>query len=409
MRTVLLRLSGFALLPLLSLITPLLLLPIVSGVVGGQGVSSVISGQAIGTFAATLLVWGWNVDGPVAVARANSDPERAEIYSQSMRTRLLLLVVVLPATVIVSVLVSVPGFGADAAWMGVATSLAGLSPAWFGIGLGRPRLLALYDTLPRFVGTVVAAPLILLTGSLWPYATTMAVVMLVNLILFHRRYSPGERWLPLVFRETLRDLGTQARTAGINLTGSAYASTPAPIATATSTPLASGSLATADTLYRFGIFSVIALGNAFQSWTIETGAESRHRRHLAAIAAHAVLGLAGLVIITMLGPLASSILFAGKAQATTTLCFYYGVAFFFLSASTPLIRNLLIPAARQSLILRWTTISAIIGLAAMLVAGITAHTTLIPLGMAASEAILCGALLGPALRCLRSERMVHGE
>ncbi|MES2169370.1 MAG: polysaccharide biosynthesis protein [Actinomycetota bacterium] len=368
--------------------------------------SSVISGQAIGTFAATVLIWGWNVDGPVAVARANTSQQRAAVYARSMRSRLLLTVVVLPATVVVAVLVAVPGLGPNATWMAVATALAGLSPAWFCIGLGQPGLLALYDTLPRFTATVVAAPLILLTDSLWVYAATSALATIISLWVFHRRYSPGEHWFPLPPRDTLRDLGSQARTAGINLTGSAYASTPTPIATLTSTPAASGSLATADSLYRFGIFSVVALGNAFQGWTIEPGVEARHRRHLAAIAAHVGLGLAGLIVITTLGPLASLILFAGRAQATTLLCLYYGVAFLFLSASTPLIRNLLIPAARQALILRWTTISAIIGVAAMLAAGISGHPTLIPLGMAASEAILCAALLGPALRCLRSEATV---
>jgi hypothetical protein len=409
MRTMLLRLSGFALLPLLSLITPLLLLPTVSSVVGSHGVSSIISGQAIGGFAATLLIWGWNVDGPVAVARATNDDERAIVYARSMRTRLLLLVVVLPATVAVSALIAVHGFGPDAAYMGIANALAGLSPAWFCIGLGKPRLLAFYDTLPRVIATGVAAPLIVLTHSLWVYALATALASAISLSVFHRRYSPGQAWFPRSVPRTVRDLGAQAHTAGISLTGNAYASTPTPIATATSTPTASGSLSTADTLYRFGIFSVAALGNAFQSWTIEPGVTARHRRHLAAIAAHSALGLAGLIIITTLGPLASSLLFVGKAQATTTLCFYYGLAFFFLSASTPLIRNLLIPAARQALVLRWTTISAILGVAAMLTAGLTGHTTLIPLGMAASEAILCLGLLAPALRSLSMQQELEHD
>src|SRR5213595_2003531 len=110
MKTVLLRLSGFTVLPLLSLITPLLLLPVISGFVGGSGISSVISGQAIGTFAATVLMWGWNVDGPVAVARSTSAAGRSKVYLQSMRTRLLLLALVLPATAAIAALVANPAF-----------------------------------------------------------------------------------------------------------------------------------------------------------------------------------------------------------------------------------------------------------------------------------------------------------
>jgi hypothetical protein len=403
-RQVLLRLSGFAIFPLLSLVTPLLLLPIVSSVVGGSGISSVVSGQAIGGFAATVLIWGWNIEGPVSAARAESDDARAILYARSVRTRLLLLVVVLPAAIVVSVVVALPGFAVDASCMAVANVIVGLSPAWFCIGVGKPRLLALYDTLPRVIATVIASPVVLATDSLLPYAGIMVVASAVSLAVFHRRHSPRQPWFPLHLRETFRDLGKQAKTAGISLVGNAYAATPAPIATVTSSAVASGRLSSADTLYRFGLFSVIALGNAFQGWTLEPGLSTRHRRHVVAIVAHVILGLAGLVIITTLGPLVSSLLFAGRAQATTELCFYYGVAFLFLSASTPFIRNLLIPAARQQTVLVWSLISAVFGIVAMLFAGITGHPTLIPLGMAGSEALIALGLLLPGLRVLVSER-----
>jgi O-antigen/teichoic acid export membrane protein len=404
MKTVLLRLSGFTVLPLLSLITPLLLLPIVAGIVGGDGVSSVISGQAIGTFAATILMWGWNVDGPVAVARAADERERASIYALSMRTRLVLLALVLPLTAIVAALVAVPEFRLEAIWMALATAMAGMSPAWFCIGLGQPKLLAYFDTIPRFVATILAAPLLLATHQLWNYTALLAVGTIIGLIAFHRRFSRGTRWLPRSARESLRALRSQGHTAGINLAGSAYASTPAPIATVTSTPAASGSLSTADTLYRFGIFTIVALGNAFQSWTIEPGASNRRQRHSAAIWAHAGLGVLGAAILTLLGPWVSGILFAGEARATTLVCLFYGVAFFFLSASTPLIRNVLIPGGRQPFVLRWTLVSAVLGVTAMVVFGLGGFVAGIPLGMALSEAVLWAALLAPALRQLRRER-----
>lgn len=404
MKTVLLRLSGFAVLPLLSLITPLLLLPVVSTVVGGEGISSVISGQAIGTFAATVLLWGWNVDGPVAIARAADSRERGLIYLRSIRTRLLLLVAVLPLAAVVAAVVAVPQFRLEAAAMCWAVALTGMSPAWFCIGVGQPRLLALYDTIPRFLATVVAAPVLLLTQQLWSYTALLALATLGSLVGFHRAFAAPGAWLPLSMRATLADLRNQGKTAGISLAGSAYASTPAPIATATTPPQASGSLATADTLYRFGLFTVIALGNAFQSWTIERDATNRRRRHLAAIWAHAGLGVAGAVILTLAGPFVSSLLFAGQAQASTLLCAYYGIAFVFLSASTPFIRNLLIPAGRQSTVLRWTLVSAVFGVAVMLWAGAAGNVPGIALGMALSEAVLFVALLIPGLKLLPEER-----
>lgn len=405
MKTVLLRLSGFTVLPLLSLITPLLLIPVVSGIVGGEGISSVISGQAIGTFAATVLMWGWNVEGPVAVARSTDQASRALVYLQSIRTRLVLLVLVLPLAGATAALVAVPQFRSEAVAMAFAVALAGLSPAWFCIGMGQPKLLAIYDTIPRFIATAAAAPLLLMTGQLWIYPSLAALATVVSLMVFHTRYAKGGRWFPSNLPAVLRELASQRRTAGISLAANAYASTPAPIATATTAPTASGSLATADTLYRFGLFTVVALGNAFQGWTLEHGVENRRRRHMAAIWAHAGLGIVGATIITLAGPFASSLLFAGKAQATTELCFYYGLAFAFLSASTPFIRNLLIPAGKDQLVLGWTLVSAAFGLAFMIWAGALGNAPGIALGMALSEALLFITLMLPARKLLTNERM----
>lgn len=407
MKTVLLRLSGFTVLPLLSLITPLVLLPVLSTVVGSQGISSVISGQAIGTFAATVLMWGWNVDGPVAIARASGGHERADIYLRSIRTRLLLLAVVLPVSAAIAAWVAVPGFRWQAVLMAWTMALAGLSPAWFCIGLGQPRLLAAYDTVPRFVATAAAVPLLLLSRELWVYTVLMAAVSIISLRLFHARYSPRGQWLPVDLPAAFRELGGQGRTAGISLAGNAYASTPAPIATATTDPVSSGSLSTADTLYRFGLFTVIALGNAFQGWTIEPGAENRRSRHLAAVLAHGFLGILGAAVLTLAGPFVSGLLFAGEARATVELCLYYGIAFAFLSASTPFIRNLLIPDGQQGLVLRWTVISAALGVAAMVWAGTSGNAPGIALGMALSEAVLFLALLIPGFKIMNAERLSH--
>ncbi|WP_186760168.1 polysaccharide biosynthesis protein [Arthrobacter alpinus] len=404
MKTVLLRLSGFTFLPLLSLVTPLLLLPIISGIVGSGGISSVIAGQSIGIFGATVLMWGWNIDGPVATARATDARQRGNIYLSSIRTRLVLIFLVIPVVAAIAAAVAAPDFKSESVSMALASVLAGMSPAWFCIGTGQPKLLAIFDTIPRFIAAALSAPLLLLTHQLWNYTLVLAAATLISLILFHRRLEPSESWLPKNIRATFGEIKAQGHTAGINLAGNAYASTPAPIATATTSVAASGALATADTLYRFGLFTVVALGNAFQSWTIEPGAGDTHRRHLIAIWAHTILGVVGAGILTIFGPPVSRILFAGQIQASMELCFYYGVAFAFLSASTPFIRNLLVPAGQRALILRWTLISAVFGVATMLISGFSGHVLGIAIGMALSEVLLFFTLLFPAMRVLNHER-----
>jgi len=96
-RSVLRRLTGFTVLPLLSLVTPFLLLPVVARVAGPSGWSSFVAGQAVGMVGATVVFWGWNVGGPVLVAQASSAVERAEVYAASLRTRYLLLLGVVMA------------------------------------------------------------------------------------------------------------------------------------------------------------------------------------------------------------------------------------------------------------------------------------------------------------------------
>lgn len=397
MKTVLARLTGFSLLPLISLVTPLLLLPVIASIVGSAGVASVVSGQAIGTFAATVLMWGWSFEGPVAVAQASGAVERGLIYQRSVRDRIVLAVLVLPVASLIAAWVATPEFWIDAVAMTLAVGLTGLSPAWFCVGLGQPALSGLYDTVPRAAATIVAVPILFLTQAVWPYAVLTTVVTTVSLMLFHRRVVGGQARLPGGWLAAFPSIWRQRHTGAINIGASAYASTPSPIATVTNPGFGASSLATADSLYRFSLAAIIAVANALQSWVLDPAADRPRRRQVAALLAHAALGVVGVITFSALGPWATSVLFAGRAQASVEVSFYYGLAFFFISTGTPLVRNLLLPAGRQATVLRWTLISALCGVGAMLGAGLTGNWPKIGLGMAASEGLLTLGLLVPAL------------
>lgn len=407
MRTVLTRLAGFALFPLLSLVTPLLLLPVIAHLVGEAGVSSVVSGQSVGAFAATAITWGWGFEGPVAVATASNQAERGALYARSLRHRLLLSLIVLPVAGLIAAAVATPGFAVEAVAMTIVNGVTGLSPAWFCIGMGTPKLLAAYDTLPRFLAALAAVPAVIWAGQLWPYLALTVMATLISLVAFHRRFATGHPWVPRITGPELRGIWAQRHAAGISMAGNAYASTPTPIATATTAPRVSAPLAAGDTLYRFSLAAVIALGNAFQSWVLDPGAARPRYRQLAAMAAHLAVGILGLLAFVLLAPWATSLLFAGKVQATQEIAFYYGLAFLFICLGTPLMRNLLLPARRQGTILVWTLISAVVGLGVMFWAGLNGDAAKIALGMALSEAILCLGLLGPALIILKNGGPSH--
>jgi len=402
-RSVLRRLTGFTVLPLLSLVTPFLLLPVVARVAGPSGWSSFVAGQAVGMVGATVVFWGWNVGGPVLVAQASSAIERAEVYAASLRTRYLLLLGVVPAAAVVSALVAQPGHRVDASAMAVATSLLGLSPSWFGIGVGDPWLLFWYDTMPRVVAAVLGAGVVWATGFVWTYPVLLALSVAVSLVAFRRRVVAGvDGTSPFPVSRSGGELRTHLGTAGINLAATAYASTPVPIVTVAFRPDVSSPFASADAAYRLGLFTVTAVGNAFQGWTLEGAGGERRSRHRAAFGAHLVLGVVGGLLFAALGPWVTGFVFGPDVAAPRDVCVWYGVAFLFLSVSTPPIRNLLVPAGRVRLVLGWTLGSAVVGLVLMIGAAVAGWSAGVAAGMAVSEAVLLAGLLGPALHESRS-------
>lgn len=402
MKTVIIRLLGFTGLPLLSLVTPFLLLPILSRLVGEAGWSSLLAGQAIGTFGATVISWGWNMQGPVQIAQNLSPAFRAELYRESIRTRLVLSLAVLPVVSFLAAFLAVPELRLEAVAMSWTTALGGLSVAWYCIGVGQPSLLAKFDTVPRVIATLVAIPIVLATGLIWLYGVLLVLAVATSLVLFQRWAVPRGRTTFTHWRETAATLKSQMASAGISASGNTYAATPLPIAQAFVDPAPAGQFGSADTAYRFGLFSVMALGNTFQGWVLELGDSSERRRHLLAIWSHVALGVIGGALLALLGPWATEILFGPPVRATQLTCLFYGLAFFFISAASPFTRNLLIPFGGEKLILVWTAVSAVLGVGTMVAAGTGNWVEGIAMGMAGSEALLFAALILPGLRRLNN-------
>jgi PST family polysaccharide transporter len=117
----------------------------------------------------------------------------------------------------------------------------------------------------------------------------------------------------------------------------------------------------------------------------------------------------GGALLAFLGPLATEVLFGAPVRATAATCMFYGVSFLFISASSPLMRNLLIPFGGQRLILVWTAISAVLGLGVMIAAGVNQWTDGIAFGMALSEALLFAAVFVPGMKRLRNFPESAGE
>lgn len=402
MKTVLKRLLGFTGFPLLSLIAPFLILPIISRTVDGAGWANYTAGQSIGVLAAIATLFGWGVLGPVRIATAKDEAARQGVYRESLHTRFLVGVIVAPLAVTVTVLVTSASYQLESVLMTLSGLLIGLGPNWFCIGIGKPMLMGKYDAIPRLIASFAAIPVIWATGWVWLYPAVLMLVSIGSIFFFTRMVLRGAAPERFSFGKTLAALRFLLPTALIDLTGNSYGSTPVPIATATLSHASAGSFSSAERLYRISIMSVTALGDAFQGWVLEPDATSRLKRHMAAIVAHATLGLLGGAAIAAFAPAVTGFVFGADVAATFPQALFFGLSLLFISATTPLIRNVLIPAGKYRQVFTATMVAAVAGLAIMISFGISGSSAGIAAGLAASEVLIFLVLLPSAVIHLRA-------
>lgn len=382
------RLIGFSALPLISSLTPLLLLPIVARLGGAEGWASVAIGQSVGAVGSVIIGYGSMIWGPPAIAAAHYDEQKAT-YIQVASFKALVSFLVLPLTTLLILLMCGPRYWLEAVGMGISMSLVGWSPAWYFIGQGKPGPIASFETVPKLIATGIAAVLLLITGVIWVYPLCLIVATAIGLSLFHRRFF-GRVLLPVspFNRATLLFFRARLQTALVEATGTAYIAAPVPVISFGGSVSEVGSLASGDKIYRYGLFAVSALGNALQGWVLERDALRPYRRHCFAIVFHLLLGLAGLTFLCLFGSWATEFLFGDAVAAGEMMMICYGVAYFAVCASTPFVRNILVPAGRTKVVLLATLLGAFTGIPSMVFLKDLWGAAGVAAGLAASEALV---------------------
>jgi hypothetical protein len=399
-----LKFSGFTLIPLMSLMSPFLLLPIVSRISDSATWASYTSGQTIGMLASAVVLWGWNISGPAAVMRAKDEADRLMLYRESLWSRVAVLVIVGPIVCLISAIVAAAPARLEAASMTLAMTVGGLTPSWYGVAIGSPRIVAVYDALPRLVAMLAAVPLLIVFRAVWIYPMLLTAALALSLWAFGRQRG-HVRGSALTARAIFGRIKFQARSAVSIAMGAAYGAAPVPIATALLAIQQAAGFASVFQIYRVATFPVLALGNAFQSWVLGSEARPVLRRQCIALGCHAVMGGVGAVMFGCLGPAGSAILFGEAHRAKDELCWLFGVALFFLSLNTPLTRNLLIPSGGHGLFLYATTVSAICGTSVMIITATQSMSTGIALGFTLSEFLLFAVVVVPALIALKKNNI----
>jgi PST family polysaccharide transporter len=385
-------------LPLLSAFSPLLVLPVVARVAGASGFASIALGQAIGTIATTIVLFGWAVSGPARVARAQ---ERAELYWLSFVMRCAVAFFVFPAVVVVSIVSAPAGQAELLVVSSLAFATAGLAPNWFFIGTGEPMKIAAYDGVPRMAANLVGAGIAWLTRDALYYSGTLLLVAVVasGVSAAALTRQVGSRRVPL--RTLWSDICAQAPSAGTASTMSFYESAPLAVLGAMRSPVLI-QFAPMDRLLKYGYIGVYAASAALQGWVAElTGTEARRRMHIA-LTFHGALGVLAGVAFATLAPVLDEIVFGQGFVIEPVAALWVGIGLAFMSMSTSMGLHVLTPLGHHDEYLRATLAGALLIVPVVFVLSARCGVTGVAIAIATVQICVAGLLGLATRRAMRS-------
>lgn len=399
MRQLFLRLLGFTALPVLAGVVTIAVLPFVSRAAGVEHWTAFGAGQAIGAYASTIAFVGWNVLGTPMVAQARDAAEQLALYGRSFYARMIVIGMVLVPAAVVAVLVVPAGTAFYGIAFMVGSTLNALSVSWYAVGIANPMVIGKYELWPRALASALSVPAVLLTGDIIWYAVAMIVAPLAGVVAFHLKYYtrvvppwPGRTTV-------IGDLTGRKAAWSVEVSGNLYVNAPAPIASALTPPVSAAAYASGDKTYRYALMAVTAVGNSLQGWVLEVDGESRRRRNSAAIWVMVGVGVIGGLLLAVFGAPFTAVFFGANLAAKPELMAWLGLSFACVSASTPIIRNVLMPARRERSVLVVTLSGAAVGLALMIFCSASIGSTGVAVGLAVSELIV---LLATAVLAART-------
>ncbi len=177
--------GAFGLVPVLAVVTPLIVVPVISRTAGAAGIIATAVGQSVGGVAGIAVALGWPMIGPALVARSPATA-RTSTYRESLRMRLRVLAVLGPVAFAVGFFL-VTEHRLTAGLCGLAFAGYGLTATWFYSGSRDARGLIVADTLPRVVATALAGGALAVGAPLAVYPLLLIGAVVVSLGLNSRR------------------------------------------------------------------------------------------------------------------------------------------------------------------------------------------------------------------------------
>jgi PST family polysaccharide transporter len=293
-----------------------------------------------------------------------------------------------------------------------AISLAstGLLPSWYCVGVGRPSLIAVYEIVPRLVGSALAALAVVWSSELIYYPILLLMPTLFTLVIFR----PGPKAERRVgWREVVEEFADQRHVAFASVFWGSSGTLPVPLVAVVASGSALAIFAVADKMYRAGVFGIQALASSFQGWVAEPPPDQRRRRMVLATSSHFMLGMLGLLGFALAGPAVSGLLFGQELAADRATCALFGIATLALAISSSLGNHWLAPMRKTRALLNSAVGGTLVGLPLVFVLAGSFGATGGAAGIAAGEITVClvqlAALVWPAVKGRRPPPPIEGR
>ncbi|GAA2002631.1 hypothetical protein GCM10009739_11310 [Microbacterium ulmi] len=382
--------------PALSAITTLLLLPVIARVGGADGWLAVGVGQSVGAMAAIAIALGWTLHGPRLVAGRSLRVARL-VFIQSVHQRTLSSLVVLPLAGASAVLLAhdAPYTVVTLAAM-LSMAVGGFSPGWYWVGIGRPLELLLYEALPRLVGNILSVPIVIVTGDVLWYPV-ISTVSTASAYLVHSRSMkvPLPRPTRASLASTVAAMRANTFSAATTITASLYTSASVSLVSAIVPTRPAVEFLTGDRIYKISVQMIGVAGNSLQGWVSEPKNRAQFvSRARISVALHCVLGAAGGMVLVLVGPWFSAALLGEEVAVSQQVMIGYGVAFFALAVNSGLGRTVLAALGLQRTIFLSTAAGALIGFPSLVVGAATLGAVGASAAVALAEVTVVGVQVG---------------
>ncbi|GAA2858360.1 hypothetical protein [Microbacterium arabinogalactanolyticum] len=401
---------GYLALPFTGLLSPLIALPAVTFKYGAAAWAAIAIGQSIGMAASAIGELGWGLNGPQRVARAAAG-NSYQILVLSIQSK---LVVFAPLAVIVAVSAYTlsPEYRSESAVIAIASLAAGLNAVWFYLGKSRPWVAIVTDGLPRMIGVLVAAGLLLVGAPLMVYALVglllpCVVGPVLGLLVARTGLTrPRVQHRP---RQVISAIFAQSSAFTARLVSALYIALPVTLVSIVS-PASVAVFAAGERLMRLGLGAMASVPNGMQGWVgSEPDRMRRWSRVRSAIFLNVLLGMVAAACFGFLAPVASSLMFSGSATIPSELAWVLALVIVIVSTSRAT-GNLALVALSRVRIIMWSAIAgAIVGVPSILVFSHLLGPIGGAIGELSAELVVLTVQIVGVVSTRRRQMLLHGR